>query len=111
MNEMTAKTQQAIFALQSESLRSILQTASTQLRNGEDAEGIEGLLSAVSELEKLVDNDQNSLKPRIDLDRLLPAVKRLYFYIQNQDIAGIADLLEDVFYPMAGEWMKGSDGI
>lgn len=110
MNEIT-KTEQAMFALQNERLRGFLQTASKPLRNGEDAEGIDGLLSAVSELEKLVENDQNSLQPRIDLDQLLPAVRTLCFYIQNQDIAGIADLLEDVLTPMAGEWMKGSDGI
>ena len=111
MNDMMAKTEQAMFALQSERLHGFWQTASAQLRSGEDAEGIEGLLSAVSELEKLVENDQNSLKPRVDLNRLLPAIRTLCFYMRNQDIAGITDLLEDVFYPMAREWMKGSDGI
>ena len=110
MSEITAKTEQTIFAAQSESLCGFLQTASARLRNGEDAEGIEDLLSAMSELEKLVESDQSSLQPQIDMNRLLPAVSTLCFYIKNQDIAGITDLLEDVFFPMAGEWMKGSDG-
>ena len=111
MNEMTAKTEQAMFTALGESLRGFLRTASVQLRRGEDGKGIEDLLSAVSELEKLVENDQNSLQPRIDIQRLLPALRTLCFYIKNKDIAGISDLLEDVLYPMAGKWMKGSDGI
>lgn len=111
MNLMTAKTEQAMFVRQSEILCGLMQEAAAMLRNGEDAKGIEGLLSAMSELEKLVENDQDSLQPRIDIKRLLPAVRTLCFYIKNQDIAGITDLLEDVFYPLAVEWMKGSDGI
>lgn len=110
MNEMTAKTEPVMLSVQSERLRDLLQRVSAQLRSGEDAEGIEGLLSAMSELEKLLENDQNSLQPQIDLSRLLPAMKTLCSYMKNQDIAGIADLLEDVLYPMTGEWMKGSDG-
>ena len=111
MNEMTAKAEQAMVALQSGCLCGFLQESSVRLRSGEDAKGIEGLLSAVSELEKLVENDQNSLQPRIDLQRLLPAVRTLCFYMKNKDIAGIADLLEDVLSPMTGECSKGSDGI
>ena len=110
MNEMTAKTEPVMLSVQSERLRDLLQRVSAQLRSGEDAEGIEGLLSALSELEKLLENDQNSLQPQIDLSRLLPAMKTLCSYMKNQDIAGIADLLEDVLYPMTEEWMKGSDG-
>jgi hypothetical protein len=111
MNVMTAKTEQGMFALQSESLCGFLQTASARLRSGEDAEGIEGLLFAMSELEILVENDQKSQQPQIDMRRLLPAMTTLCFYIKNQDMAGIADLIEDVFYPMAGEWMKESESI
>ncbi len=110
MNETTVKTEPVMLTLQSEHLHCLLQTTSVQLRSGEDAEGIEGLLSALSELEELVENDQISLQPQIDLNRLLPAVRTMHFYIKNQDVAGVADLLEDVFYPMAGEWMTGSDG-
>jgi hypothetical protein len=111
MNEMTEKAQQDMVALEAGCLCGFLQESSVKLRSGEDAKGIEALLSAMSELEKLVENDQNSLQPRIDLQRLLPAVRTLCFYIKNKDIAGIADLLEDVFYPLTREWMEGSDGI
>jgi hypothetical protein len=111
MNETKTKTESAVFIVQIERLHGFLQTVSVQLRTGEDAVGIENLLSAVSELEQLVENDQNSPQPQIDLSRLLPAVRALCFCIKNQDIVGIADLLEDVFYPLAEEWMKGSDVI
>lgn len=82
-----------------------------KLRNGEDAQGIEILLSAARSLEKLVEDDRCSPEPQIDLVRLLPAVRTLHNYIRNQDIAGITDLLEDVFCPMTGEWMIGGDSI
>ncbi|MFA5676362.1 MAG: hypothetical protein WDA65_07540 [Christensenellales bacterium] len=96
---------------ESERLRGFLQSASAQLYEGEDKKGIENLLAAVSELEKLVESDQGSPQPRIDLDRLLPLMKTLRDCIKNQDIAGIADLLEDKFYPMAAEWMKKGGSI
>lgn len=111
MNELTAKTELAMLAAQNERLLGFLQTASAQLRGSEDAEGIESLLSALSELEKLVENDQNSPQSQIDLDRLLPAVRTLHFYVQNQDITGIADLLKDTFYPLAEHWLRGCDDL
>lgn len=87
------------------------QTAAEQFRKCEDAAGLEVLLTAAAELENLVVADQNSPRPRIDLDRLLPAVRQLYFYMQNQDITGLADFLEDTICPMTKEWLKGSDGV
>ena len=96
-----------MFATQNERLLGFLQTTSAQLRGGEDAEGIESLLSALSELEKLVENDQNSPQSQIDLINLLPVVRTLCFYIQNKDIAGIADLLEDTFCPLTEQWLRG----
>ena len=111
MNEMTMKTQPSKLAMQSERLRSFLQKASMQLRCGEDGEGIESLLSAVSELEKLVEDDQNSLQPQIDLNQLLPAMRTLYCYIKNMDIAGMADLLEDTFCPLTEQWNGGCDDL
>ena len=111
MSEMPTKTEAAVLTVDFEKLRGLLQTTSAQLRSGDDAKGIESLLSAMAELEKLVEEDQNSRMPRIGLGRLLPALRTLYDLIRNQDMAGIADLLEDVFCPMTGEWMKGSDGL
>ena len=94
---------------QSKRLLNFLQTAVEKFRNGEDAPGIDSLQTAVAELENLVEIDQSSQRPQVDMSRLLPAVKRLYFYIQNQDITGIADLLEDVFYPLTEELFKGCE--
>lgn len=110
MNKMTAKAEPAMFIVHSERLRDYLQTASTQLRRGEDAEGIEDLFSALLELEKIVEGDQNSLQPQIELKQLLIVLKTLDSYITNQDITGISDLMEDALYPMACEWMKGNNG-
>lgn len=110
MTEMTVNRDPTIFSGQGERLLGFLQAASTELQEGRDAEGIKSLLSALSELEQIVENDQNSLRPQIDWSRLLPAAKTLYFYIKNQDITGIIDLINDAFCPMAEEWTKGSDG-
>lgn len=107
MNDFTVKAELAMFAAQSEHLNGLLKKASAQLRRGEDDEGIKSLLYAIAETEKLVENDQNAMQPHIDLAALLPAVKLLYFYIQNKDIAGIADFLEDTLCPLPGQWVKG----
>lgn len=111
MNKVTADVQEARGGYQSGCLCGMLKEASVLLRGGEDAKGIEALLSAMSGLEKLVENDQNAPQPLVDLQRLLPALKSLHLYIKNKDIAGIADLLEDVFCPMTEEWMKGNDCV
>ena len=109
MNVMTAKTEQPLLTARIERLRELSKTAEAQFRNGEDAAGIENLINAVEELESAVENDQNSQRPEINLNRLLPAVRKLYFYIVNQDITGVADLLGDTIYPMAEKWLKESE--
>lgn len=67
---------------------------------------MENFLSSIEELEKLITLDQDSDEPKIDLDRLLPAMRGLYFYMRNQDITGIADLLEYTVYPLSQEWFE-----
>jgi hypothetical protein len=109
MNEAT-RNELDIVAEQIQSLRGLLSEIAAKLRGGEDAEGIDGIWSAVSELEKLVESDQDSPQPQINLGLLLPIARTLHFYMRNRDVAGISDLLEDVLNPMAGEWMKGNDG-
>lgn len=109
MNEFTAKAEMAMLAAQSEHLNGLLKKASAQLRGGEDAEGIKSLLYAMAETENLVENDRQSMMPRIDLAALLPVIKTLYFYLQNKDIAGIADFLEDTLCPLTGQWLKGCE--
>ena len=111
MNEMSVKIQPSMLAVQSEHLYRLLQTASAQLHSGEDGEGIASLVSAISVLEKLVEDDQRSSQPQVDIGHLLPAMRTLYCYIKNMDIAGIADLLEDAFCPLTGQWQRGSDDL
>lgn len=111
MNEWTAEHVLATPTLQSEHLHSLFETASAQLYSGEDLSGIGSVLCAIDTLERMVENDQNSPQPRIELALLLPAVRTLYSYIQNKDIAGIADLLRCTFCPLTEQWMRGGGGI
>lgn len=89
-------------------LRDFFYTAFTQFQNSEDSAGIETLLTAATQLENLVETDRNLQQPQINLNRLLPDLRKLYFYIQNQDITGITDLLEYTFYPLTQKWLEGS---
>ncbi len=107
MTDLT-KVDLAMFTERTEHLLDALEAASLQLRGGEDAAGIESILHAIAELEDLVETDQNTMQPHIDLAALLPAVRMLHFYIQNKDIAGIADFLQDTLCPLTGQWLKGS---
>ncbi|MGE4352886.1 MAG: hypothetical protein AB7D36_02225 [Oscillospiraceae bacterium] len=109
MNETKKKTEQAAFEPRDGHIYDVLQTAAEQFRSGEDAAGIKSLLAA-AKLETAVEGDQCSQRPCIG-ERLLPGLKTLLFYIQNQDIAGITDLLEDVLLPLSEEWAKGDDGV
>lgn len=88
-------------------IRDSLQTTITQFRKGEDIAGMENLLTVESELEHLVETDRNLKQPQIDLNQLIPTLKQLNLYIQNKDITGIADLLEDSFCPLTEELLKG----
>ena len=109
MHETASRTEPASFKAQCENLRNFLQSAVKEFRTGEDGAGIENLLSAAAELENLVETDQNSPQPKIELTRLFPIVRRLKVYLINQDIAGLADLLEDTFFPLTEEWLKESE--
>ncbi|HHV31512.1 hypothetical protein [Caproiciproducens sp. LBM24188] len=86
-----------------------LHDAVEHFRRGEDDPGMKEFLSSMEELETLVMLDQNSEDPRIDFDQLLPMVRGLYFYMQNQDITGITDLLEYTLIPLSQEWFEGRE--
>lgn len=111
MNELTADQVQAAPLVQSGQLYSLFQTASAQLYSGEDAAGIGSVLCAIDELERMVGNDQTTLQSRVDITLLLPALRTLYSYLQNKDIAGIADLLKCTFCPLAEQWTRGCDDL
>lgn len=110
MDVVPAETGQILTETKAEHFLRLLRAAAAEFQNGEDADGLRSLLTAADEFETLVENDRGSPEPRIELDHLLPAVRRLYFYIRNQDIVGIADLLEDSFIPLAEKWQKGEAG-
>jgi hypothetical protein len=107
---MTARTEPDLLRAEYQRLQEFLLSAIGHFRRGEDAAGLENFLYALDKLEYVVEADQNTSQPGIDLDRLLPAVRGLYFYMRNQDITGIADLLEDTVYPLTQEWLEGCGG-
>jgi len=109
MDEMTAKMELTLLRTQGKRLLDLLHTTAKQFQSGEDAVGIKSLLTAAAELENLVETDRNSQCPQIDPSMLLPSLRKLYFYIHNQDITGIADFLEDAFCPLVGQWLRGCD--
>jgi hypothetical protein len=110
MKEMTVRTEQTLIRNENNRLQELLQTAVGHFRSGEDTAGLDSFLSAMEELDVVIEADRKSRQPQINLDQLLPAVRGLYFYMQNQDITGITDLLEYTVYPLTKEWLKGCDG-
>ena len=106
---MTDRTEPVLLNTEIKRLQALLRVAVSHFQIGEDAAGIKNLLSAMEELERLVEISQNSWQPQIDLNLLLPSVRRLYFYMKNQDITGITDLLNDTVYPLTEKWIKGCD--
>jgi hypothetical protein len=109
MEEMEVKMEPTLHKGRKEPLQEFLRTAIGHFRNGEDATGMEDFLSGMDELKRMVENDWNSQRPNIDMNQLLPATRKLYFFIQNQDITGIADLLEDTLVPLTKEWPERRD--
>ncbi|HEX3026579.1 MAG TPA: hypothetical protein VHR42_05065 [Clostridia bacterium] len=86
-------------------LPELLHAAVRQFRSGEDAAGMEDLRKAVDELEAAVEADQESLQ--FSMDKLLPALRELYGYMQNRDIAGLTDWLEYTAATMPEECPEG----
>ena len=105
---MTDRTEPVLLKTEIKHLQAFLQAAVGHFQIGEDAAGMKDFLSAMEELKRLVEISRNS-QPQIDLNLLLPSVRRLYFYMKNQDITGITDLLNDTVYPLTEKWIKGRD--
>lgn len=92
-----------------QNLEFFLQPAVGYFRVGKDCEGIECLSDFLDKFEYLVESDCISQQPKIDLSQLLPILRKLDFYMKNQDITGMTDLLEDSVIPLAQEIQKGCD--
>ena len=107
MDETTAKMEQAPRKTLGERFPDLLRTAAGQFRRGEDTAGIEGLIAAVAELEELVETERHSQLDSNDLSGLLPFLRELYFHIHNQDIAGMADFLDDSLGLLTEQWPGG----
>ena len=110
MSKLTSLKEKDLFRNNCMRLKDMLRASVESFQNGEDLGGIEILLSAVDALESIVETDNNLQNPRIELRSLLPALRELYFFIQNQDISGIVDFLQDTLSPIIEAWIKGCDG-
>lgn len=86
-------------------LPELLHAAIRHFRSGEDAAGMEDLIKALDELESAADAGQGSRQ--FPLHKLLPALRELNQFMQNQDIAGMTDWLEYTVVPMTEDWPEG----
>lgn len=86
-------------------LPELLHAAVRHFRSGEDTAGMEDFISAVNELESAAEADPKS-RP-FWMNELLPALRELFFVMQNHDITGLTDWLEYTAAPMAEKWQEG----
>jgi hypothetical protein len=107
--EKAEKTEQLPFKNKKSSLSESLQVTIGHFRSGEDSKGIEALSDTFEKLEQLVEINYISGQPQVILLQLLPILRKLYFYMKNQDITGITDLLEDALVPLTEEMHWGCD--
>lgn len=109
MEETTVKMKPTLLKTENKRLQEFSQAAVGHFQNGEDGAGMDNFLNAMEELWRMIEIDCNSPQPQIHLNQLLPALRELYFYMQNQDIPGITELLEYTITPLIEEWFKGCD--
>lgn len=107
MEEKRAKAQTGELMIERKHLQQTLKSAVDSFREGEDSQGVDNFQDAMKELECTVEDDQNLRQPEIDFVRLLPVLRILLFYMQNEDIIGIADSLESLIISIAKEPQKG----
>lgn len=107
MNKISEASEQTPLQTQAKQLQIGFHTAAEQLRRGEDSAGIDSLMLAMEEMELWAISAQTSQLPKIDLSQLLSLVRAMHRSVQNQDISGIADLLEDEFCPLIDAWLRG----
>lgn len=107
MEETTAKAQTGELMAQRKHLRQTLKSAVNSFRAGEDTKGVDNFQNAMRELEHTVEDDKNLRQSEIDFNRLLPILRMLFFYMQNEDMIGITDCLESLLISFAEEPQKG----
>mgnify|MGYP000843909849 CR=1 FL=1 len=111
MNGINVKTELIQTQLHIKSFQSFLRASIEQFRNGEDQDGFENLLKGLNELESAVKIGKNTKSHKANVSQLLAIMRKLYLLIQNQDIPGVIDLLENRCYPLTEEWLKECDDI
>lgn len=100
MDRITAKMES-----DKKNLQEFLQAAIGNFHIGNDTEGMDDLFKFLEKLEYEVEADW----PQMDLDQLLPVLRELYFFIKNQDIVGMTDLLEGKVVSLTKKMLKGCD--
>lgn len=74
-------------------------------RSGEDSSALDSFQYVIEDLEDITDFCQRLGETDI-IAEPLPALRTLDVYIQNQDITGIADIMEYDIYPMTIRWLE-----
>ena len=90
-------------------LQNSLSSSIEHFRNGEDSLGFNEFMNFIEDLESVIDLYQYLGEPNLEIEQIIAILAKLYFYMQNQDIVGIADLLEFTVYPLSKKWFLGCD--
>ena len=72
-------------------------------RKSNDQFGLEMFLNFIEDLENLSDIVSYQAYHEINLNKIIPALQKLYTSIQNQDITAMTDILEYTIYPLLKE--------
>lgn len=86
-------------------LQNSLLSSVEHFRSGEDSSALDSFQYFIEDLETITDACQH-LGETDTTEEALPAIRTLYTYIQNQDITGIADIMEYEIYPMTIRWLE-----
>jgi len=81
--------------------RDAVNTSVALFRQGKDHGGLDALLHSIEDLECLLNQYQCTGDASLPVDAILPVYRQLLECMQNQDITGMADLLEYTICPLS----------
>lgn len=76
-------------------------------RDCHDQLALDYLLNSISDLEDLIEYQQNVGISGNRIDDLVPILKLLLDKVKNNDVIGMTDLLEFKLTPIVEKWIKG----
>lgn len=75
-------------------------------RKGEDHSGLDCFLNSMDDLERMLELYQYFGKPQGNFGKIVPTVQKVHVCMQNQDVAGMTDVLEFTLYPLVKGWIE-----